>query len=220
LGLDLRRPIIVAGSTGPGEEQLLIDTCPPEAQLVIAPRKPERFEEVARLAPGMVRRTQRPDQDAGVQRPDSGAPRHMPNAKCQVPNANREGQAPAEPQLFLLDTLGELRKAYALADVVIVGRSFLGLYGSDLMEPAALGKPVIIGPHHDDFADTVQAMTQADAVIITGEPGKAAAQLLADRKRAAQLGDNARKCIEARQGSTARHAAMLRKLLEDAGQSQ
>lgn len=186
LGIDRTRPLIVAGSTGPGEEKLLLDTCPPTAQLLIAPRKPERFEEVAALSKEFVRRTQSPD----------GSTR-APGGTC----------------LFLLDTIGDLRKAYALADVVIVGRSFLGLYGSDPMEPAALGKPILIGPHHGDFQDAVDALAAGGGIVVTASPGEEAARLLADPARAGALADNARRVILSRQGATDRHADLIRELL-------
>ena len=182
LGLDRSRRIIVAGSTGPGEEKLLIDTCPPSAQLVLVPRKPERFEQVAQLAPGIVRRTQHKD---GTQRPIDGQ------------------------RLFMLDTIGELRKAYALADVVLVGRSFLGLYGSDMMEPIALGKATIIGPHHSDFAEIVDALQSGEGMVVTDDPGPVVADLLHDRHRAAQLAQRGRDVIRARQGATDRHVQLL-----------
>jgi 3-deoxy-D-manno-octulosonic-acid transferase len=187
MGIDRRRPLIVAGSTGPGEEKLLIDTCPSHAQLLLVPRKPERFAEVAALDPVMVRRSQHPD---------GGATR-----------------VPAENRLFLLDTMGELRKAYALADVVIVGRSFLGLYGSDMMEPVALGKPTIIGPHHSDFAHIMEALIAAGGILVTDRPGQAAAELLADPERAKAMAAAGREVIRARQGATRRHAHMLLRLL-------
>lgn len=192
MGIDRSRPLIVAGSTGPGEEKLLIETCPAEAQLLLVPRKPERFEEVAALDPVMVRRSQRPD---------GGAAR-----------------TPAGDRLFLLDTMGELRKAYALADVVIVGRSFLGLYGSDMMEPVALGKPTLIGPHHSDFAHIMEALTDARGILVTDRPGQAAAELLADPERAAAMAARGREVIRARQGATRRHAQMLLQLLRQAPQ--
>ncbi|XAM00645.1 hypothetical protein OT109_04480 [Phycisphaeraceae bacterium D3-23] len=181
LGIDRSRKLIVAGSTSPGEEKLLIETCPRDVQLLIAPRKPEWFDAVAKAAPDAVRRT-------------SGRP--------------------AEPgkgqRVFLLDTIGELRRAYALADVCIVGRSFLGdLYGSDMMEPVALGKPTLIGPHHADFADTMKALTAADGIMVTDDPGGASARLLDDPERAQQVAAHGRAVIRARQGSTKRHADMI-----------
>ena len=186
MGIDRGRPLIVAGSTAPGEDKLLIDTCPTEAQLLIAPRKPEWFEAVMQHAPGAVRRT----------RPDPS------------PDPRR--------RIFLLDTIGELRKAYALADVVVVGRSFLGLYGSDMMEPIALGKPTIIGPHHSDFAQIMAALRERDGVIVTTEPGRVAEQLLQDRDRAAALAKRGREVILAHQGSTRKHADLLVDLLNGA----
>ena len=185
LGLDRRRPIVVAGSTGPGEEKLLIDTCPEEAQLVLVPRKPERFDEVAQLTP-MVRRSEHPD---GTERP------------------------PDTRRLFLLDTMGELAKAYALADVVIVGRSFLGLYGSNMTEPIALGKPTIVGPHHSDFSDVMEALDTGGGIEVTDRPGEAVKRLLADPDRAAALAKRGRDVILSRQGATDRHVELLVKLM-------
>lgn len=185
MGFDRCRKLIVAGSTSPGEEKLLIDTCPKDVQLLIAPRKPEWFDAVARVAPDAARRT--------------------------------SGQ-PAEPgkgqRVFLLDTIGELRKAYSLADVCIVGRSFMGdLYGSDMMEPIALGKPTLIGPHHADFADTMKALTAADGIVVTEDPGGEAAGLLGDPERAQQIAANGRGVIRSRQGATQRHADLILDML-------
>lgn len=180
MGIDRGRPLVVAGSTGPGEERLLIDACPPEAQLLLVPRKPERFDEVAQLVPGIVRRT--------AKRGDGG-------------------------RIFLLDTMGELRKAYALASVVVVGRSFVKLGGSDPIEPIALGKPVIIGPHHANFADVVEAFRQRDGIVVIDQPGEAIAALLADADRAARLANAGREVILSRQGATRRHADLLLEFL-------
>ena len=180
LGINYERPIVVAGSTGPGEDKLLVDALPEGAQLVIAPRKPEWFDAAAEAAPGCVRRTD-----------------------------NKPGEGP----IYLLDTIGELRKAYAFADVIVVGRSFLGLYGSDVMEPAALGKPVIIGPYHSDFQDTVDAMSEAGGLIVTDDPGKHIRELLEDSDKAKEIADAGRAVIRARQGSTSRHADMILALL-------
>ena len=190
MGIDPNRPVIVAGSTGPGEEKLLIDQCPADAQLVLVPRKPERFAEVALLAPGIPRRSRHPD-----------------TAPPRSPSQNR--------RLFLLDTMGELRKAYALADVAIVGRSFLGQYGSNPMEPIALGKPTVIGPHYGDFTDMVDAFYKAGGIEITDRPGQIASGLLADPDRAQTLAQRGIEVILARQGATQKHADMLLELMAD-----
>ncbi len=190
MGIDRKRPLIVAGSTGPGEEKLLIETCPPQAQLLLVPRKPERFDAVAALAPGgeaaMVRRTRWRD---GRTRPVDGS------------------------RLFLLDTIGELGKAYALADVAVVGRSFLGMYGSNILEPIGLGKPTITGPHHSNFADAMKALIAAEGIVVTDQPGLAAADLLADPAKAGELARRGREVIRGRQGATDRYTDMLLDLL-------
>ncbi len=186
MGIDHNRPILVAGSTGPGEEQMLIDQRPKGVQLILVPRKPERFDEVAKLSPGIIRRSQHP---AGQQRPVD------------------------HTMLFLLDTMGELRKAYALADVVIVGRSFNGQGGSDPIEPAALGKPVVIGPDHFNFADVVDAFHAENGMIVTRQPGEAAARLLADPDEADTLARRGRSIIMKRQGATRRHDELIRQLI-------
>ncbi len=128
------------------------------------------------------------------------------------------GREDSPRRLFLLDTMGELAKAYALADAVIVGRSFNGWGGSDPIEPVALGKPTVIGPDHHNFADAVSALEVGTGggggLIVTDRPGEAVAKLLNDPDRRAELAKRGREVILSRQGSTRRHAEMLLGLLE------
>ncbi len=187
MGIDRSKPLIVAGSTGPGEEELLIRTKPAGVQLLIAPRKPERFEEVARLMSQPIRRTQHLD---GTSR----------SIDCT--------------EVFLLDTLGELRKAYALADVVIVGRSFINLYGSDPIEPIALGKPTVMGTRYGDFEDIVDAFRAEAGIFVSTKPCASAKELLDDPEQARALAENGRKVILARQGATDRHVKLILELLK------
>ncbi len=188
LGIDRHRPIVVAGSTAPGEEVLLLNNRPAGVQLVIAPRRPEWFERVMQAAPQAVRRTQ-----------------------PATPSR------PAASDVFLLDTIGELRAAYAFADVVIVGRSFVqGFGGSDMMEPAGMGKPVIVGPHYRNFTTVMDALRQQDAVLISTTPMPTAMELLADAQRAARLGHAGAAVCEAHRGGTTAHADMLLALLDQA----
>src|SRR5690606_30885026 len=117
---------------------------------------------------------------------------------------------------FLLDSLGELRDAYALADVVVIGRSFGDLYGSDPIEPAALGKAVLIGPAYGDFLDPVRILGDAGALLLTDRDRLASdlAGLLGDPCRAQAMGQAARRAVAVQSGASARHAAMLRSILE------
>ncbi|MBK7404444.1 MAG: hypothetical protein IPJ41_07345 [Phycisphaerales bacterium] len=184
LGIDRARPLIVAGSTGPGEEALLRRACDAAfgagaVQLLCAPRKPERFDEAAGALPGCIRRTARA--------PGSGA------------------------NLFLLDTIGELRRAYALADVVVVGRSFFDLHGSDPIEPVALGKAAVIGPAVSDFAEIVASLERAGGLCRAGKDdlGPVLRDLMNDPARRADLASRGRDCIRQLQGASARHAEFL-----------
>ena len=209
MGIDRDRPLIVAGSTAPGEDELLIRTRPEGAQLLIAPRKPEWFDDVMRHAPGAVRRSAGTgDRGPGIRKSDGVTSKSEPDPRSPIPDPSAEGG------VFLLDTIGELRMAYSLADVCIVGRSFTGtLYGSDMMEPIALGKPTVIGPHYADFADTMAALLDAGGIIVSDDPMGAADELLRNPRLAAEVAAAGRGVILSRQGSTARHADLLLDLL-------
>jgi 3-deoxy-D-manno-octulosonic-acid transferase len=194
LGIDRSKPLIVAGSTGPtrdgGEEALLHRACPPGAQLLCAPRKPERFEEAAAALPGCVRRS---------------------STKASPPAT----PPPAKTDRFLLDTIGELRQAYSLADVVVVGRSFGDLYGSDPLEPVGLGKPTVIGPAVADFSSIV-AELERNQGIKRSTPSSLASdllQVLENKDVAAKMVVSGLACITNNQGATARQAKMLMELV-------
>jgi 3-deoxy-D-manno-octulosonic-acid transferase len=184
MGIDGTRPLVVAGSTGPGEEERLIRERPQEVQLMLVPRKPERFGEVANLDPGMIRRSLRPDGGEG-----SGG------------------------DLFLLDTMGELTKAFSLSDVAIVGRSFVPLGGSDPIEAVALKKPTIIGPRHENFRDVVAALDQAGGIRVTDQPMAVVRELLANPEEGRAMGERGREVIRNRQGATERHLQLLQRFL-------
>ena len=112
---------------------------------------------------------------------------------------------------FLLDTMGELRAAYALADVVVVGRSFGSLHGSDMMEPAALGKPVIVGPATSDFEQTVDALRTGGGLLVSSRESLAGdlASLLSDPARRATLSERALAVVDQQQGATRRTLDLL-----------
>ena len=141
----------------------------PDLQLVIVPRKPERFDEVAVLIQS------RGFACARRSRPDS-----------MVSNSRR---------VLLGDTMGELRKFYALADIVFVGRTLIDLgakqHGSDMIEPAALGKPVIVGKFTQNFLEPMNAFRAAKAIIEVNDAtglGAAIERLLNDPAEREQLG--------------------------------
>ncbi len=184
MGIDRGRPLIVGGSTAPGEPELLAAVVPEGAQLLCAPRKPEWFEPAAAALPGCARRSR---------------------AEC--------GSAAGR---FLLDTIGELRLAYSLADLVVVGRTFGSLHGSDMMEPVALGKATIVGPAVADFQEIVESLLAGGGIVATDRAGLGAIvrDLLADPVRRRELADAGRAVIRAHQGATDRHVELILSLLK------
>jgi 3-deoxy-D-manno-octulosonic-acid transferase len=193
-----KEPIWVCGSTGPGEEAIVLPIYRnllqrfPNLRLVIVPRKPERFDEVANLIATsgltIVRRSQ--------------------------PNTPPPQTSPAP--IILGDTIGELRKFYALSTVVFVGRTLVDLghrqHGSDMIEPAALAKPVVVGPFTANFAEAINCFEQANAMKIVQNPQdleSTIATLLSDSPAAKEMGIRAREVVKNQQGATARHATII-----------
>lgn len=194
LGIDRTRPLVVAGSTAEGEEALVLGalSARPDVQLLCAPRKPERFDEAAGALPGVVRRSA------------------------------RRGDTPGSPSptgRYLLDTIGELRAAYALCDVAVIGRSFVPLRGSDPIEPIALGKPALIGPDVRNFESTVRALAQSGALVPTTRETLARdlGTMLDDGALRARLAAAGLACVRAHQGATGRHADLLLGLVRRSG---
>jgi len=112
---------------------------------------------------------------------------------------------------FLLDTIGELAHAYALADVVVIGRSFGALHGSDPIEPSSMGKPVVMGPADGDFASIAGPLEQAGGLIRTTRDrlGEDLRSLIADTERRVAMGQAARACVESHRGASSRHLELL-----------
>jgi len=183
MGIDRSRPLVVAGSTAPGEHELLVGSLDDGVQLLCAPRRPEWFDQAAAAMPGCVRRSR--------------------------------GDRGSETGRFLLDTIGELRQAYALADVVVVGRSFGKLHGSDMMEPIALGAATVSGPAVEDFQDTVNALLAGDGLVQTNREQLATVlrDLLGDPQRRKALAENGRTVLRQHRGATARNAELIRKAI-------
>ncbi len=186
LGIDRSRPLVVAGSTGP------------------TPEGPEEALLHAACPPGVQllcapRKPERFDEAAAA----------MPG--CVRRSARKPGMG---TDRFLLDTIGELGKAYSLADVVVVGRSFGGLYGSDPMEPIGLGKATLIGPAVKDFETAVRAFEAAGGIVRTDRSrlGADLARLLGDAAERARVAAAGLACIEEHRGASRRHAAMLTNL--------
>ena len=125
------------------------------------------------------------------------------------------GERGSETGRFLLDTIGELRKAYALADLVVIGRSFGNLHGSDMMESVALGKATIIGPAVSDFQETADALLAGGGLIQSDAARlpEVIRQLLDDPVCRRDLAQRGRDVIRAHQGATDRQVNYIISLL-------
>ncbi len=188
--------IWVCGSTGPGEEEAALRIYAslrskfPRLRLVIVPRQPGRFDEVA----DMIRRA------------------NLPLLRQSRPDA-----APADASPVVLgDALGHLRKFYSIADVIFVGRSLVDLgskqHGSDMIEAAALAKPVVVGPFTGNFAEAMNRLIEADAIRIAqteSDLGDKLAQLLSDPQAAKGMAQRAQQVVRDQQGATARNAEKI-----------
>jgi 3-deoxy-D-manno-octulosonic-acid transferase len=193
--------IWVAGGTGPGEEKIIIDVFMQlirmnqfqDLRLVIVPRKPERFDEVARIIA---------DSDLSYIRYSTYK---NTNDKCND-----------RTPVILGDTMGDLRKFYSLARVVFVGRSLVPMGGSDMMEAAALGKCTIFGPYTFNFRQTVESLLASNGAIVVndGEELLAAMQkCLLEPDYARQIARNGQDDIKRNQGATANNIEYIQKLL-------
>jgi 3-deoxy-D-manno-octulosonic-acid transferase len=193
--------IWVAGGTGPGEEKTILDVFTrliragqfQDLRLVIVPRKPERFDEVARMIA-----------DAGLNYVRYSSLKNT-NDKCSD-----------RPPVILGDTMGDLRKFYSLASVVFVGRSLVPMGGSDMMEAAALGKCTIFGPYTFNFRQTVDSLLASYGAIVVndGEELLAAMQkCLLEPDYARQIARNGQDDIKRNQGATAKSIEQIEKLL-------
>ena len=133
----------------------------------------------------------------------------------------RSAGAPVEPitgqPVLLGDTMGELRKFYAHADVVFVGRTLVDLgekqHGSDMIEPAALAKPTVVGPFTGNFTEVMNALRAADAIVEIDAPDKLADAIAALLRDPGQIGARARGVVEQQRGATERTMHTLVPLL-------
>ncbi len=188
LGIDRSRPLVVAGSTAPidasrTEEGLLDEAIGANAQLLCATRKPENYDRAFA---------------------DLGGPSSCVRRTARTPATTGQSR-------FFLDTIGELRHAYELADVCVIGRTFADLGGSDPIEPVALGKATIVGPHVTNFASIVKTLESAGAIVRADETslGPTIGALLSDPAQRAERARRGFECIRAQQGATQRHLDMI-----------
>ncbi len=182
-------PLWIAASTMPFEEKMVLDAFAqlikkhPRLRLLIAPRHPGRFDEVAALI-----------EKSGY-------------------SYSRRSKLLGASQVILLDSIGELAAAFEYARVVFVGGSLVPYGGHNILEPACFAKPILFGPHMENFSEMSNRFLQTEAAIEVSSSetlANAIEMILADALLATKLGKNARKIVDENQGATERTIALIR----------
>jgi 3-deoxy-D-manno-octulosonic-acid transferase len=186
----LRGPVLIAGSTHRGEEGLIVDAFKkvgaevPEAGLIVAPRHPERFDEVEEL----VRTAALP---------------------C-LRRTELTGRETLKGAVVLLDTVGELSSLYRVADVAVMGGSFIDHGGQNPLEPAAFGVPVVCGPSMQNFP-FVDELYREGAAVETDEHrlSEIILSLLGSPEKREEMGRKAREIVERNRGAVERTVKLV-----------
>jgi 3-deoxy-D-manno-octulosonic-acid transferase len=196
LGLGREQIVFVAGSTHGGEEEIILQTfrrlrrIESSLALILAPRHLERLGEVAEALDRSGFSWTRRSQVSG-----DGPP-------CEI---------------VLLDTMGELDRIYSIGTVVFVGGSLVPVGGHNILEPAAFGKPVIFGPHMQNFREVAGIMKAEGGGIEVRNPEDLldqAQRLLTDRSYHSQVSRAALQAIQKNQGATQRTLRIIERCLE------
>ena len=221
-----RSPLIVAGSVVAAEEPLALIAFGvvqgefPRALLVLAPRKPERFDAAAEFIHEsrrkFIRRSQLPV-PGPAQAAATAAMASAAGTAGGVSAANTGTAAISDDvTVLLVDSIGELASLYRLADGVFVGGSLVPSGGHNILEPAAFGKIPIFGPSMENFAEMAARFVAAGAAIQVDSPedvGVAWIEQQGDPERRAQMSDNAKRLVDASRGATDRAVAEISKHL-------
>jgi 3-deoxy-D-manno-octulosonic-acid transferase len=195
-GWGARRPVWIAASTHEGEEEAVLRAHEAvlkrfsDALLILVPRHPERFKPVIQESreAGFATRTR-----------------------------SENGTAASDTQCFVVDTLGELLRFYATADVAFVGGSLVPIGGHNILEPAALSVPVVVGPQTFNFVEITASLIDAGAALRIAdadELGATVIELLTDAPKRKRLGTAARAAFEREQGGVLRTLEVVGKVLD------
>jgi 3-deoxy-D-manno-octulosonic-acid transferase len=195
------RAVFIAASTHEGEEEAVLEAFAllrqtrDDTLLVLVPRHPERFGKVEQLA------------------------------RKQGWSVARHSDQPADARtlaVYLGDTMGELPSMYAGADVAFVGGSLVPVGGHNMLEPAALGIPILFGPHLHNFADIAAALGEVGAAFVVRSPAELAdttSALLQDANRRHACGVLGKEFVDHNRGALARTVTLLSQRLAPATMS-
>jgi len=190
------RPVLLAASTLKGEESAVLEAfavvrrAQPATLLIIAPRKPERFDEAQALARGEGWRVVR-------------------RSRLTVDSA-------PDADVVILDTIGELAHLFQVATAVFVGGSLVDHGGHNILEPAVHGKPIVFGPHMSNFAEIAATFLDGGAALQVASASELSTvwtRLVGDPAERARLGIAARALVESNRGAKPRTLAAVVALL-------
>lgn len=196
-GFGNNHPILIAGSTHKGEEEALLDTFKlvlqqyPQARLLIAPREIYRGHDVQNLAKQYGLKA--------ICRSDMTEPVHE-----EIP-------------VVVLDAIGELGRLYSLGDIIFVGGSLVKTGGHNILEPAAHGKPIVVGPHMFNFKEIFSLLSSRDACVQVQNATELTAMVLklcSDKELSEKMSANCLQVVHENRGATQRNTQELRKLFE------
>ncbi len=197
LGIPANAPVLLAGSTHPGEERALCEVFVrlrkrfPDLFLILAPRHAERAREIlAELAAFRLRIVARSTAQSGSLTPS----------------------LPSKPEVLLIDTTGELRDWYSMATIVFIGKSLTAFGGQNPMEAVAAGKPVIFGPNMDNFRDLAAGLVSMGGALQVNDAAaleRACADLLEDAPARARQAAAAARILAGHAGAALRTADLL-----------
>ncbi len=194
-------PLLVAGSTHEGEEKGIVEmyrslvSRGEDLRLLIVPRHPERFDAVERTIT-----------EAGFQ----------VIRRSSIPDS--QGPNPGARQILLVDRMGELADIYGRSDIVFLGGSLVPVGGHNILEAALWRKPVLVGPHMENFRDITLEFLQAGGLIQVGSFAELETQveaLLHDTQRRKDTGDRAFRILERNRGASQRGADLIGRYLEN-----
>jgi 3-deoxy-D-manno-octulosonic-acid transferase len=187
------KKVIVAGSTRKGEEKMLLDAYTKARRmrdnllLILAPRHPQRFDEVERMSRDFPFKVMRKTQVAAGKVWD----------------------------VLILDTLGELAQFYALSDIAFIGGSLVSWGGQNLLEPAFYEKPVFFGPHMENFAFLAEKFIKSRAAqIVHSEKELVDMFLIQDEKYLEDMGRKAKEALNSLQGATEKTIQVIETLMQ------
>ncbi|MEW6586245.1 MAG: 3-deoxy-D-manno-octulosonic acid transferase [Nitrospirota bacterium] len=205
----LKKPVLIAGSTHDGEEELITSVYTelkrdfPGLNLLIAPRHPERFNEVETIL--------KAKKVSYIRRSALGS-------RCgeKMLDGAKESVTPQiEGYVLLLDSVGELSSVYGISDIAIIGKSFRGQGGQNPLEPASWGKPIVCGPHMENFP-VIKEFYRAGAALEVPEEElfSTLKELLSNPEKAAAVGGKAQELYRNNSGAVERALEIIKRYVE------